>query len=177
MDVIEAIHSRRSVRAYTFQPVPRELIGELVRDAAQAPPPFAGQVPWTFNVIQGADRIAGYGARAKQYARENSPEGGRAAWIEREDFKVFWDAPVVVIISGPVEDCCRAGQLLILSAHARGLGACWVGAPMAWLRAPEAKAEIGIPSDLTPVSAICVGYAASGPEPRERAEPTVIWRE
>jgi nitroreductase len=96
-------------------------------------------------------------------------------WTEREDFLVFWDAPVVVIISGPVEDCCRAGQLLILSAHARGLGACWVGAPMLWLRTAQAKAEIGIPEDLTPVSAICVGYAAEVPEPRQRAEPTVIW--
>ena len=50
MDAIEAIHSRRSIRTYTAQPVDRELIEALVWDAAQAPPPFAGQVPWTFNV-------------------------------------------------------------------------------------------------------------------------------
>jgi Nitroreductase family len=52
MDVIEAIHSRRSVRVYSAQPVERELIEDLIWDAAQAPPPFAGQVPWTFNVIR-----------------------------------------------------------------------------------------------------------------------------
>jgi nitroreductase len=176
MDAIEAIRSRRSIRAYTAKAVPRDLIGELIWDAAQAPPPFAGQVPWVFNVIEGAERIAAYGARAKQYARDHQPEGAGWTWTEREDFKVFWDAPVVVIISGPVEDCCRAGQLLILSAHARGLGACWVGAPTLWLRTAQAKAEIGIPEDLTPVSAICVGYAAEVPEPRQRAEPTVIWK-
>ena len=177
MDVLEAIRSRRSTRAYTAEPVPRDLLLDLIRDAAHAPPPFAGQVPWTFNVVQGVDRIAGYGALAKQYARDQGPEGGGGAWTEREDFKVFWDAPAVVIISGPVEDCCRAGLLLILSAHARGLGACWVGAPMPWLRSAEAKTEVGIPADLTPVTAICVGYAASAPQPREPAEPTVIWRE
>jgi len=175
MEVIEAIHSRRSVRAYTAQPVDRDVIGELIWDAAQAPPPFAGQVPWTFNVIEGADRIAGYGDRAKQYARDNRPEGVGWAWTEREDFRVFWNAPAVVIVSGPVEDCCRAGQLLLLSAHARGLGACWVGAPLLWLRTPAVKAELGIPVDLTPVSAICVGFAASAPVGEARARPKVIW--
>src|SRR5580698_4930321 len=132
VDVIEAIHTRRSVRAFTSQPVQRDLICELIWDAAQAPPPFAGQTPWTFNVIEGADRIARYGDRAKQYARDNRPDGADWAWTERANFAVFWNAPAVVIISGPVEDCCRAGQLLVLSAQARGLGSCWVGAPMLW---------------------------------------------
>jgi nitroreductase len=177
MDAIEAIRTRRSIRDYTSRTVPRALVGELIHDAAQAPPPFAGQVPWMFNVVEGVERIAGYGARAKQYARDHRPDGEAWAWTEREDFKVFWNATTVVIISGPTEDCCRAGQLLILSAHARGLGACWVGAPMLWLRTAQAKAEIGVPVDLTPVSVICLGYAASSPEPRQRAEPTVIWSE
>ena len=175
MEAIEAIHTRRSIRAYTSEPVERGLIEDLIWDAAQAPPPFAGQVPWTFNVIQGAGRIAAYGERAKQYARDNRPDVPSAAWADREDFKAFWNAPAVVIISGPVEDCCRAGQTLLIAAHARGLGACWVGAPMMWLRTPQAKAELGIPPDLTPISAICLGYPAAEPEPRERAHPRVIW--
>jgi nitroreductase len=175
VDVIEAIGSRRSIRDYRRDPVARDLIGAIISDAAQAPPPFAGQVPWTFTVLEGVARIAELGARAKAYARDHRPGGGGWAWTEREDFKVFWNAPVVVIISGPVEDCCRAGQLLLLSAHARGLGACWVGAPMLWLRTAAARAEVGIPAGPTPVSAICLGYAATVPEPRERLEPTVIW--
>ncbi len=175
MNVIEAIGSRRSIRDYRRDPVARDLIGAIISDAAQAPPPFAGQVPWTFTVLEGVARIAELGARAKAHAREHRPEGGGWAWTEREDFKVFWDAPAVVIISGPVGDCCRAGQLLLLSAHARGLGACWVGAPMLWLRTAAARAEVGIPAGPTPVSAICLGYAATVPEPRERLEPTVIW--
>jgi nitroreductase len=176
MDVIDAIHSRRSIRAYTTQPVDRGLIEDLIWDAAQAPPPYAGQIPWTFNVIQGTARIAAYGERAIQYARDHRPEGATGTWRDREDFKVFWDAPVVVIISGPVEDCCRAGQVLLLAAHARGLGACWVGAPMEWLQTPGAKAEIGIPEDMSPVSVICLGYSASTPADQKRGGPTIIWQ-
>jgi nitroreductase len=177
MDAIEAIHTRRSIRAYTSRPVDRDLIADLIWDAAQAPPPFAGQVPWTFNVIQGAERIAALGERAKAYARETRPDVASAPWVDRDDFKAFWNAPAVVIISGPIEDCCRAGQTLLIAAHARGLSTCWVGAPMPWLRTPGAKAELGIPSDLAPISAICLGYAAAPPEPRERAHPPVIWVE
>ena len=175
MDVIEAIHSRRSIRDFTAQGIDRDLILELIWDAAQAPPPFEGQVPWTFVVIEGADRIAAYGVRAMQYARAHRPEGAGWTWTEREDFKVFWNAPAVVIIAGPANDCCRAAQWLILSAHARGLGSCWVGAPPLWLETAEARAELGVPLDATSTTAICLGYAATVPEPRERAKPPVIW--
>ena len=57
MDVIAAIHGRRSVRSYDPKPVERELIERVIEDAAQAPPPFRGQVPWAFNVLQGVERI------------------------------------------------------------------------------------------------------------------------
>jgi nitroreductase len=181
MDAIEAIYTRRSIRAYTDEAVDRGLIEALIWDAAQAPPPFAGQVPWTFNVILGAKRIAQYGAQAKQYARDHRPDlrpgGAEPFWADRDDFKVFWDAPAVVIISGGLADCCRAGQLLILAAHARGLGACWVGAPTVWLQTPEAKAEIGIPEDQTPNSVICLGHPAAWPAAAERKRPIVIWQD
>jgi nitroreductase len=64
MDVIEAIHGRRSVRSYDLKPAPRERIESVILDAAQAPPPFRDLVPWAFNVIEGVERIAAYGERA-----------------------------------------------------------------------------------------------------------------
>ena len=172
MDVIEAIHTRRSVRSFQQRPVERAVIESILADAAQAPPPMRGQVPWTFHVVQGAERIAGYEARAMQHAREHQPG---ASWLARPGFKIFWDAPVLVIISGPAEDCARAGQNLMLSAHARGLGTCWVGSPMAWLRTPEVRAELGIADDLVPCAVLCMGYAAVVPEAVPRAVAPVVW--
>jgi nitroreductase len=175
MDVIEAIHGRRSVRSYDRRPIERDIIESVILDAAQAPPPFRDQVPWTFNVVEGVDRIAAYGARAMDYARGHHADEPGWDWVERPGFKIFWDAPVLVIISGPVGDCCRAGQNLMLSAHARGLGTCWVGSPMLWLNSPEAKAELGIPPALTPVAVLCLGYAAAVPEAVIRGRPPIIW--
>jgi len=175
MDAIEAIHTRRAIRDYAAAEPGRAVIEDLIWDAAQTPPPFAGQVPWTFNVIQGRARVAACGELAMQYARDHRPDGPGWIWLDRADFKAFWNAPAVVIISGPVEDCCRAGQTLLIAAHARGLGACWVGAPALWLRSPEAKAELGIPPALTPVCAICVGYAAATPAAAPRGRPQIVW--
>ena len=175
MDVIAAIHGRRSIRSYDAKPVERDLIESVIEDAAQAPPPFRGMVPWAFNVIAGVERIAAYGARAMDYARSHRPDGPGWDWVERPGFKIFWDAPVVIIISGPVGDCNRAGQNLMLSAHARGLGTCWVGSPMLWLGTPEVRAELGVPAGLRPVAALCLGYPASVPDAVPRDKPPIMW--
>jgi nitroreductase len=173
VDTIEAIHSRRSIRAFRPEPVSREIIEALLWDAVQAPPPFREMVPWTFHVYRGAGRIAAYGRRAKEHARTQK-EGG---WAERPDFDIFWGAPALIVISGRVEDCCRAGQNLMLSAHARGLGTCWVGSPMSWLRDAAVKAELGIPAEHEPITAICLGYPAAMPEPVLRERPQIVWSE
>jgi nitroreductase len=175
MDVISAIHGRRSVRAYQPTQVAHQLIEAIISDAAQAPPAFRGMVPWAFNVIEGVERIAAYGERAMDHARKHHPDGPGWDWVERPGFKVFWDAPAVIIISGPAGDCARAGQNLMLSAHARGLGTCWVGSPMLWISTPDVRAELKIPSNLTPVAVFCLGYAATAPEPVTHDQPPVIW--
>lgn len=176
MDTIAAIHGRRSVRSYDSRPVERDLIESVILDAAQAPPPFRDSGPLVaFNVIEGVARIAAYGERAMDHARRHRPGAGHWDWIDRPGFKIFWDAPALVIISGPMGDCHRAGQNFMLSAHARGLGTSWVGSPMLWLSTPEVRAELAIPSDLMPVAALCLGHPAAVPEAVPRQPPRIIW--
>jgi nitroreductase len=175
MDVIEAIHGRRSVRSFQPKPVERDTIENLIWDAAQAPPPFGGQTPWAFNVVEGVQRIAAYGVRAMDYARNHHPDEPGWGWLERPGFKIFWDAPALIIISGPVGDCCRAGQNLMLSAHARGLGTCWVGSPMLWLNTTEVKAELAIPAAMVPMAVLCLGYPSAASEAVVRERPSIIW--
>ena len=176
MDVVEAIHGRRSIRSYATTPVERDIIESIILDAAQAPPPLSGEVPWAFNVVQGVEHIAALGKAAMSYARAcHRPDESGWSWLAWPDFKIFWDAPVLIIISGGVEDCCRAGQNLMLSAHARGLGTCWIGSPMLWLSTGEAKAKLSIPPDRTPVSALCLGYPKAVPETPEKRRPPIIW--
>jgi nitroreductase len=182
MDAIEAIHSRRSVRDYQDRPVERALIEELIWDAAQAPPPAIRQVGrWAFVVVEGAARLAELGERAKAFARAALPPGPVPAWLDDPAFQVFWNAPALILICARKDlvdadwDCCRAGQNLMLSAHARGLGSCWVGSPMAWLRAEEGAAAVGIPEGFEAVAPILLGYPAIKPAERNIERPEIIW--
>ena len=149
MDVIEAIHGRRTIRAYRLDAVDRHLLEQVLWAAVQAPtPPVSGQSPWTICVIEGAERLATYGARAKKYANENQPTGQRWEWTERPDFKVFWNAQIVVLFcsrtSNPESpfDCCRPAQNMLIAAHSLGLGTCWVGAPIPWLISAGVAEEV-----------------------------------
>jgi nitroreductase len=182
MDVIEAIHGRRSIRAYRSEPVARALIEEIVWAAVQAPtPPVSGEMPWAVCVIEGMDRLAAYGDRAKQYAREHQQDRRCWTWPDRPDFKVFWNAPVAVLICGRNDnseapfDCCRAGQNLLLAAHAMGLGACWVGAPLPWLNSPGVAKEFGMPAGFECIVAVILGYSAEMPSGNPRARPVIQW--
>lgn len=184
MDAIEAIHGRRSIRSYRSHPLERSLIETVIWDAVQAPtPPVSGETPWAFCVMEGVERIAAYGARAKLYARDHQPVGRRATWPDNPDFKVFWDAPALVVIcaqSGNPEaafDCCRAGQNLMLAAHARGLGTCWVGAPIAWLTSPGVAEELGLPAGFDPIVAMILGYPRETPARNPRPRPAIRWCE
>ena len=182
MDVIEAIHGRRSIRAYLQRPIKRVLLEDVLWAAAQAPtPPVSGETPWAFCVIEGVDRIASYGARAKQYAREHQPDGSSWSWPDQPDFKVFWDAPALLLICGRIGnvemtfDCCRAGQNAMLAAHSFGLGSCWVGAPIPWLSSTGIAEELGIPAGFAPVTALVLGYPAEAPAGNPRSRPVVHW--
>ena len=64
MQLMEVLASRRSVRAYTSQPVEREAIEQLVRAATLAPSGINSQ-PWAFGVIEGAERLNALSDRVK----------------------------------------------------------------------------------------------------------------
>lgn len=182
MNVLAAIHSRRSIRRYRPDPVDRGLMEELLYAAVQAPtPPVSGTTPWALCVIDGVERLAAYGDRAKQYACDHQPDGSPWTWAERPDFKVFWGAPAVVLFCARMGnpetpfDCCRAAQNFMLAAHARALGSCWVGAPLPWLRSPGVADELGLPAGFDPVAVIVVGHPAEQPLGSPRPRPAIAW--
>ena len=182
MDVIECMHTRRSIRAYRSEPVAHELIEEVVWAAVQAPtPPISGIEPWAVCVIEGRDRLEEFGSRAKQYAFEHQPSERPWEWTTRPGFKVFWGAPVLVLIcarEGNIEarfDCCRAGQNLLVAAHARRLGTCWVGAPIPWLLNQSTREELALPQGFQPEVAITLGYPAEAPVGSPRPKPLIRW--
>lgn len=182
LDALTAIHGRRTIRRYRAEPVERGLLERLLWAAVQAPtPPVSGASSWKVCVIEGVERLRDYGARAKAYARDGLPAGQRAAWADRPGFEVFWNAPAVVLFcardANPEApfDCCRAAQNLLVAAHACGLGTCWVGAPLPWLRSPGVADELGLPAGYTASAVVLVGYPDEAPAGEPRPPPEVSW--
>jgi F420 biosynthesis protein FbiB-like protein len=65
-----------------------------------------------------------------------------------------------------VQSAALAAQNLLLAAHAEGLGACWLCAP---LFCPEAvRAALDLPADWEPQALITLGYPAEAGKPAVR---------
>ena len=180
MDTIVAIHTRRSIRSYEDRPVERDVIADILWDAAKAPTTQISEAQ-LFTVIEGKKRIAAFGDSAIEYARANRTPGPGYDWLDRPEFSVFHGAPAVVVISAPggnsqsLGDCTRSGQNLALSAHARGLATCWVGAPLLWLRTAAVKDALKIPSGYEPFAVFALGYPSGPAAGKPRDRPQIVW--
>ena len=164
MDAIQAILTRRSIRKYTPETVPDELIDEILHAAMAAPSAGNGQ-PWHFMVI-----------RDRQLLDEIPHLHPYAEMVH--------SASVVILVCGQtgqekhpgfwVQDCSAATQNTLLAAHALGLGAVWVGVFPREERVKGLKQLLGIPEEITPLSLIPIGYPAESKSPSNRYDSSRI---
>jgi len=150
MDVLEAIYQRRSIRKYKNQPVPEELVREILAAAMMAPSAGNAQ-PWQFIVITERETLA----RVKDF----NPHAGMAA-----------EAPLAIMICGDlnlekfpgfwVQDCAAATQNLLLAAQARGLGTVWTGIYPMEDRVASFSRHFGLPPRVIPMALVVMGWPA-----------------
>jgi coenzyme F420-0:L-glutamate ligase / coenzyme F420-1:gamma-L-glutamate ligase len=196
--IMDVIRQRRSLRKYRDKPVPRTIIEELLTAAIWAPSAHNRQ-PWRFAVIETPARkehlarAMGKRLRADLEA-DQTPEQIIAADVNRS-YERITGAPVLIAlclsmidmdsyhdakraqneyIMG-VQSTAMAGQNFLLAAHAAGLGACWMCAP---LFCPEIVREaLELPVDWQPQGLLTVGYPAQTREKTRRpAGDSVLWR-
>lgn len=183
MDIFEAVRCRRSVRDFQDASPPRELIAQIIADAVQAPNSMNRQ-PWRFTVVEGVAELRTMSQAAKAFTLASAPSDRLAALgpvLENPTFDIFYNAPALIVIWAVLpdpmaaQDCCLAAQTLMLSAHARGLGSCWIGLAEGWLNTPEGRRRLGAPEDHVAVAPIIIGYSTDAPEPPGRREPEIAW--
>jgi nitroreductase len=182
------IYVRRSVRSYTADYLDDSTITMLLDAAVQAPT-AAHLEPWTFVVVRDRATLRRYSDRAKRHVLEElagvpapADEARRRFLAEMRDpaFCVFYDAPVLVAIAAKplgafaTADCWLAAGTLMLAATALGLGTCCIGSAVPVLNAPDVKAELRIPEDVTVVAPIVIGVPAGPAAPVSRKPPEVL---
>ncbi|HZQ34721.1 MAG TPA: nitroreductase [Dehalococcoidia bacterium] len=139
MDVLEAIQTRRTIKAYRPEPVPRALVEQVLEAAVWAPNHRLTE-PWEFVVLQGPalERLAAL--RREQTATGLRAEGKlsdeQIARVAEEGYRKALAAPVTIAVlmhehADPAireEDfaaTAAAIQNLMLAARGLGLGAFW----------------------------------------------------
>ncbi|MDX9714568.1 MAG: nitroreductase family protein [Dissulfurispiraceae bacterium] len=158
MDAITAILTRRSIRKYTLESVSESVIKELLQCAMSAPS-AGNQQPWHFIIL--TDRgvlnsVADFHPHA-QMLREGPLAILVCADTELEKYKDYW-----------VQDCSASTQNLLLAAHAKGLGAVWLGIYPRMDRMDAIRRLMSLPPSVMPLSLISLGYPAESKEPSER---------
>lgn len=192
LSALDVIFTRRSVRAYTPQPLDEATIRALLDAAVQAPTAMHIE-PWAFVVVQErttlkriSDRAKGSWIKEAAHYRDlhrGVDAGLASAFSERfasPDFCVFYDAGTLIAIGarplGPfvVADCWLAAQNLMLAACALGLGTCCIGSAVPALNSRDTKAELGIPSEIEIVAPIIVGVPSEPAVEVSRRDPTIV---
>lgn len=172
MDVLEAIHRRRSVRSFTDEPVPDELVWQIIEAGTWAA--TAGNMQaWEFVVVKDPE------ARRKVVDTTGAGTTARGGVYTQEWMMA---APVIVVVCydvkrmtaryGPkkgrelltVLDCMGCVQNMMLAATHCGLGSCCaVGFN------PQAlKEALPVPKEITPFLLVPLGYPAYTPPPPYR---------
>jgi nitroreductase len=183
MDVMEAIYSRRSVRAYSEQLVDKATVEALIKAATYAPSSMNEQ-PWAFVVVQDPKQLTLWSEQIKAYVlkrlKPDSPLVKYREMLTSPDYHVFHQAGTLIIIcAGPgthngKEDCSLAAQNLMLAAHAMGLGTCPIGFARPWLNQAGIKRSIGIPDSYVPVFPVVLGYSRGETAAVARKEPEIL---
>ncbi len=166
MEALEAILTRRSVRRYTARPVPETAVREVLAAAMQAPS-AGNEQAWQLVVIT-ERRLLDAIPRFHPYADmvHQAPVAILVCGdLDLEKYKGYW-----------VQDCAAATENLLLAAHARGLGAVWVGVYPKEDRVERMRALLGLPQHVVPMALVPLGYPAERIPPEERYDPAKVHR-
>lgn len=183
--LMDAVKSRRSVRKYCRSEVPIELVLKVL-DAGRWAPSAHNAQPWRFAVItdrQVKARLANAMANAwlSDLEKDGVPLKERLKVVGRESVKRFTESPVLIVACLTMKDMhsyldkrrrraeylmavqsvAAAIQNILLAAHAEGLGACWVCAPLFCSEA--VRESLNLPEDWDPQAIITLGYPAEKP--------------
>lgn len=158
MDLLEGIYTRRSIRQFTSQPVEREHLLEIIKAGTWAPSGLNNQ-PWRFAVVSNKELRFKLAALTKYHkVIENAPAS----------IAVFADRAAMY---DEVKDCQAIGaciQNMLLTAHALGLGAVWLGEILK--NADKVRSLLELPEELRLMAVVALGHPVNRDQVSHRKE-------
>ena len=176
--VIETILSRRSIRTYKDQPVPRELLQQIAECGINAPNGMNAQ-QWEVRIVDSKKWIDNATAAYKGGVKADSP---MAKQFSDPSFKnMFRNAPAVIFIAhkpGPCTqvDCGLMAGNIVLSAKSLGLGSVCMMGPLGFFSTPAGEPflrSLNLSEGYELLLCVGIGYADEQPEARPRRNEVI----
>lgn len=193
MDFDEVVTRRRMVRRYTAEPVSPAAVDKMLANAVRAPNAGFTQ-GWAFVRLDAPDDVA----RFWDATTPPRTDGQVSAWLNG-----MRTAPIIIVPLASKDayvrryaetdkgwaptdeprwnvpywhiDAGMASLLILQTAVAEGLGACFFGIPSTQIGA--FRAAFGVPDEFEPIGAITIGHAdtqaAAGGSPKRRGRRPV----
>ena len=158
--------SRRSIRKFTAEPIPQEVMTSILEDAMSGPSAMRRD-PWEFIVINDKKMLADVSSFL--------PHGG-----------LLQDAACGVVVCGDIknahdnsesymlQDVSAAIENLLLSAESRNIGSCWLGVHPRRDRIEGISRYFSLPENIIPVAVIALGFKAETKAPETRYDKNKI---
>jgi nitroreductase len=142
METFEAIRTMLAVRSFRDEPIPEDVVREIVEAGRLTASGGNGQ-PWHFVVVQEKEALRQLGALVRT-----------GPYIAQ--------APLAVVVATEVNspsgesDGSRAIQDMILAAWSRGVASNWAG----FHRLDAVRATVGLPESMDVLAVVPFGYPA-----------------
>lgn len=153
--VMQAILTRRSIRKFKDDPIPRNILDMILQAGYYAPSGHNMQT-WRFTVIENRDKIARLKEAAVQTAKEHNI------------YCYGFENPVCIILisndkrnNDGCQDASCAAENIFLAAHSYGIGSVWLNALMTLRDEEPVKSildEFGVPAKHTVWCMAALGY-------------------
>jgi len=168
--IMEIIRKRRSVRVYKDKPLSKEVIDSLLEAAKYAPTARNAQ-ELEYKIITDKDRIKEISDKIVAKVKKEEPQ---IQLSPRAQANLFYDAPLLVIITGPKDnnwlysDAALAVENIMLYATSIKLGTCFIGWARQIDKNEELQKELHISNDRKIAAAVICGYPDEEPAEREK---------
>lgn len=159
VDVLTAIKTRQSIRAFTSEPVSDEVLTTILRSGLYAPT-AKNKRPYHFVVVTNRSLLV-----------ELSQHNSNASMLE--------SSPYAVVICGDkniegrkeflIADCAAATQNMLLAIHGLGLGGVWCGVASNTGWQKLLIDQLALPLKVEPIAVIAFGW------PDERRQLNARW--
>lgn len=159
-DTFAVIHSRKSVRSFTGEPVSKNDLDTIIK-AGMAAPSAVNLQPWSFIAVTGRKKLDTL-AEGLPHARMLF-KAGAAIVICTEAEKAYNKSKDTAII-----DASLAGENILLSIEALGLGGVWTAAYPYEDRMKHVRSVLGIPQEVIPLNVIPVGIPTGEDKPKNK---------